>query len=347
MLSPCNNSVFQWTYNTTDTQNAILIACSAILIPTTFIANILVVYTVVKTRQVKQGVNDLFICLSISDALIAVLCEVAMMVLMTAYRTERNCNLELWIQYSSSFLCNLSGMIIMSIAIDRYIQTQRAIKMKFDRTKKWSLYFMILSISVASIAMALDVLGTFMTEYSWINMAIQLAQLIVILSVCLLYIMTYYTVSKNRKQQNKVLNVGGIYQHSRPNVPYIKAMIVTTIMILSSLLICYFPLLIIGIITALKSTNSSNATTPRTFWNYLSFQFGFTSSLLSALVFLYRNKQCRLYLKNILRMRKATLQMRPEIPQTFILKYFRSTRINAGASTVVVDKEPHDVNAAF
>lgn len=325
-LSPCNNSVFQWTYTVSNTENSILVAYSAALIPTTVVANILVVYTIVKTRQVKQGVNDTFICLSVSDTLIAALSETGMIVLLTAYRHQRNCFLELWIQYSSSFLCNLSGMIILSIAIDRYIQTQRTIKMKFDRSKKWSRYLMATSMFVALIGVILDILGTFMSDYSWINMAIQVAQFIAIMSVCLLYIMTYCTVSKNRRDQSKVLAVTGLYQHSRSNVPYIRAMIVTTSMILASLLVCYFPLLIIGIITALKSTSNTNAATPRTFWNYLSFQLGFTSSLLSALVFLYRNKPCRTQVKQMLCRESSGRE--DLATRTFAVRYFRSTKIN-------------------
>ena len=337
-LSPCTNSVFQWIYDTSESQNAILIACCVLLIPATILANILVVYTVVKTKQIQQGVNDLFICLSVSDTFIAVACEIPLMILMTAYRRKRNCILELWIQYSSSFLCNLSGMIILSIAIDRYIQTLRAIKMKLYRKNNWSMYFMILSVTISLMAAGVDVLGTFMANYSWINTAIQLLQLIVIVSVCLLYVMTYYTVLKNRRQQGEVLNVRGIYQHSRPNVPYIRAMIVTITMILGSLIISYFPLLITGIITAIRSTGGTNATTPRNFWNYLSFFFGFTSSLLSALIFLYRNKQCRLYLLSTVLSKRSKLNEHSASPQTFVLKYFRSTKVKDIGSAISLDK---------
>lgn len=333
ILSPCNNSVFQWIYNVDDTENAILIACSTVLIPATIVANILVVYTVVKTKQIKQGVNDMFICLSISDTLIAVVSEMGFMVLLTAYRKERNCVLELWIQYSSSFLCNLSGMIIMLIAVDRYVQTYRAIKLRFDRRRSFSLPFMILSVFVAALILALDVLGTFMNDYSWLNMAIQLTQLTVIVSVCMLYILTYYIVSKNRREQHNILTAKGTYQQNRPNVPYIRAMIVTTIMILTSLLLCYFPLLITGIITALKSTNTTNQMTPRTFWNYCSFQFGFTSSLLSALVFLYRNRRCRQYITSAFKRKDGVINRHSTRPQTFVLRLRRSTKVNVAAYT--------------
>ena len=343
-ISPCTNSVFQWIYNTSGSQNAFLTTCCALLMPTTIMANILVIYTIVKTKQIKQGVNDLFICLSISDTLIAVVCQIPLMILMTAYRHSRNCSVELWIQYSSSFLCNLSGMIILSIALDRYIQTLRAIKMKLHRMNNFSPYFIVLSVTVALLATGLDVLGTFMRNYSWINTAIQLIQLTVIVGVCLLYIMTYYTVSRNRRQQNKVLKVTGIYQHSRPNVPYIRAMIVTTIMILASLLICYFPLLITGIITALKSTSGTNATTPRNFWNYFSFFFGFTSSLLSALIFLYRNKPCRLYVVSIFFSKKSRTNERSLTPQTFVLRYFRNTKVKDVGSTVSAEKMPQVIS---
>ena len=337
-LSPCTNSVFQWVYNTSEGQNAILIAFSAVLIPGTIVANLMVIYTVVKTKQAKQGVNDLFILLSISDTFVATVCETALMILLTAYRHNKSCSLELWVQYSSSFLCNLSGMIILSIAVDRYIHTQRAIKMKFYRKNNWSVYFIALSVTVALLATCLDVLGTFIIQYSWVNTGIQLTQLIVIIGVCLLYIMTYYTVSKNRRQQSKVLNTRDIYQHSRSNVSYIRAMIVTTIMILGSLIICYFPLLITGLITAFRSTSGTNATTPRTFWNYLSFFFGFTSSLLSALVFLYRNKQCRLYLMGILLSKRSERSGHSDSPQTLNLKYFRSTKVKDIGSTINIDK---------
>ena len=320
ITSPCNNSVFRWVYNMSDVENSILIVYNVFLIPFSLIANSLVIYTVRKTKQVRQGVNSMFIFLSISDCLIAAICEIPNMVLLTAYRNQRNCYLELWIQYSSSFLCVLSGMIILSISVDRYIQTQKAIKMKFDRSKRRSIFLMLFSLLVAFVVLALDIQGTFITDYTWINMAIQLTELLVVVAVCLLYILTYYSVSKNRKKHNLILNMQSVPEKRKHNVPYVRAMIATTIMILCSLLICYFPLLILGIITVFKSTQKSMTT--RTFWNYLSFHLGFTSSFLSAAIFLYRNKQCRAYIAFLI-FRKHKVRRKHSMTNTHVLQSLR------------------------
>ena len=293
--SPCNNSVFQWIYFVSGAENAILIGFTGLLIPATIVANFLVIYSIIKTRQVNDGVNNMFICLSISDCLTGAVCEFGMLLLLTVYRSQRTCELELLIQYSSSFLCNFSGMMILSIAIDRYIQTHKTIKMRFDRNRRRSIYLMIISPIVALTVAGMDVLGTLMTDYAWMNISIQFGQLIALLTICAVYVMTYCRVSTNRKQREKFLNLRGTSKQKRLNVTYVRRMIATTTMILTALLVSYFPLLILGIHTVLRSAESSTSPIARKFANYLSFLFGFSSSLLSAVIYLHRNRGCRNY----------------------------------------------------
>ena len=292
--SACNNSVNQWTYFISGTENAILVSFTALLIPLTIVANFSVIYSIIKTKQVNDGVNNMFICLSSIDCFIAAVCEVSTLLLLTVYRSKRTCELELLVQYSSSFLCNFSGMLILSIAIDRYIKTHKTMKMKIDRGRRRSIYLMIISGIVALTVALLDVLGTLMTDYAWINLAIQFAQLIVVIVIYILYIMMYCKVSRNRKILDKRLNLRRTSRQDR--LTYVRRTITTISIILGTVLFCYFPFLIIGIHTAFKSTEGSNSPTPRKFANYLSFQFGFTNSFLSAVIYLHRNKGCRNYI---------------------------------------------------
>ena len=300
MITACKNSVFQWIYFTSATENLILIIFNAVLIPLSTVSNALVIYSLVKTRQLSLGANKMFCFLSISDFCIAAICQLANLILLTVYRNKRNCRLEISIQYSSTFLCNLSGMIILSIAIDRYAQMRKTLRMIFRRNRRRTIYFVILSLTVALGVTVLDVLGTFLVQYSWINMSIQLGELTALVIIFSLYIMLYCSVSKYRRRTNRVLQTEGMSKHRQPNVKYARAMIGTIIMILTSLLICYFPLLIVGLHTVFKAEQDGEATPRRTFTNYLSFQFGFTSSFLSSVIFLYRNQTCRKYVLDIL-----------------------------------------------
>ena len=292
--SACNNNVNQWTYFISDTENAIIVSFTALLIPLTIVANFSVIYSIIKTRQVNDGVNNMFICLSSIDCLTAAVCEVSTLLLLTIYRSKRTCELELLLQYSSSFFCSFSGFLILSIAIDRYIKTHKTMKMKMDRSRRRSTYLMIFSAIMALIIALLDVLGTLMEEYAWINMSIQLIHLIAVVSIYIVYVMMYYKVSKNQKMQANRLNLRGTSRQDR--LTYVRRTITTISMILGALLICYVPFLIIGIHTAFQSTGGSNSLTPRKFANYLSFQFVFTSSFLSAVIYLHRNRRCRNYI---------------------------------------------------
>ena len=292
--SPCNNSMFQWIYFVSGAENAILVCFTGLLSPATIVANFLVIYSIIETRQVNDGVNNMFICLSICDCLIGAVSDFGMLLILTVYRSKRTCELELLAQYSSSFLCSFSGMLILSIAIDRFVKTHKTMKMKIDRSRRRSTYLMIMSAIVALTIALLDVLGTLMKDYAWINMSIQFIQLIAVVSIYIVYIMMYYKVSRNQKMQAKRLNLRGTSSQDR--LTYVRRTITTISMILGALLICYFPFLIIGIYTVFKSTESSNSTTPREFANYLSFLFGFSSSFVSAVIYLHRNRGCRNYI---------------------------------------------------
>ena len=331
--SPCNNSVNQWIYFISDAENVILVSFTGFLFPITLVANFSVIFSTIKTRQVHDGVNNMFICLSISDFLIGALCEFGMLLILTIYRSQRTCELELLIQYSSSFLCNFSGMLILSIAIDRYIKSHKTMKMKFDRNRRRSIYLMIISAIVAITVAGLDVLGTLMTEYAWINMAIQFAQLIAVLVICTVYIMMYYKVSRNREMQAKRLNWRGALRQQR--LTYVRKIVATTTMILAALLFCYFPLLIVGIYTVFKSTGNPNSTTPRKFANYLSFLFGFSNSLLSAVIYLHRNRGCRNYI-----LRRLHLTSQSSVSPSRSVAQSRATTLVQSKTTTVAKSKP-------
>eukprot|EP00112_Aurelia_sp_Birch-Aquarium-sp1_P014486 Seg3131.1 transcript_id=Seg3131.1/GoldUCD/mRNA.D3Y31 product="hypothetical protein" protein_id=Seg3131.1/GoldUCD/D3Y31 len=253
--------------------------------------------------------------LDICDCFVAAVSEVGMLILLTVFRSKRSCELELHIQYSSVFLCNFSGMLILSIAIDRFIKTRKTMKLKVDRNRRRQIYFMIMSLIFAFIAVGLDVFGTLMIKYAWINMSIQFGQLTAVVSICIVYIMTYYTFSKNQKKRAKFLNeMKGTSRQKQ--LTFERRMIATTTMILAATLFSYFPLLILGIHTVLKGAESSNSSIKRKFANYLSFMFGFSNSLFSAVIYLHRNRGCRNYILNRLHLtsRRAVSPSRSVLP---------------------------------
>ncbi len=166
----------------------------------------------------------------------------------------------------------------------------------------------IASFFVALVLAALDVLGTYMEEYTWINMTIQLIELCAIGGIFIIYIMAYKNVSRLQRNNNKVLQTQNSNHINPANMRYVRSMIITIMLILMALIICYIPVLIIGLYTVIKAGVTGNSSPKRSFASYMSFQLGFTSSFLSAAIYLYRNKKCWNFIQQSLNRRTVSTQ---------------------------------------
>ena len=96
-------------------------ACSqAILCPFTIISNSLLVYALVKTRQLNSISNKLILMMNISDLCMGVLGQPLIVIMVSLKRIFRNCAFEKFVQYIVFLSANFSWFMLLCIAIDRY-----------------------------------------------------------------------------------------------------------------------------------------------------------------------------------------------------------------------------------
>ena len=168
------------------------------------VANILVIYVLIKTKQITKFSCKLMCLLSVNDLAIALVAQ-------TLFITEvygANCVINLTYQLVSRFLPRLSGYIVGVIGIDRYIRIRYKMNFKSILTTKLLIFLMVLIFLIALTQVILITLGMLLhkkTIFSSIVLGID-----IFLFICIVYlqIRTITTASSTQKKASnpEVLN---------------------------------------------------------------------------------------------------------------------------------------------
>ena len=92
----------------------------AILCPFTIISNSLLVYALVKTRQLNSISNKFILMMNISDLCMGVLGQPLIVIMVSLKGIFRNCAFEKFVQYIVFLSANFSWFMLLCISIDRY-----------------------------------------------------------------------------------------------------------------------------------------------------------------------------------------------------------------------------------
>ena len=113
----CQNNVIIVSY-LTSTQVLVVVLLNTVLMVGNIIANGLVIYILIKTKQVSNITCKLIFMLSISDLMIGVFAQN----ICTIHFYEKNCFVKLASISISTFLSHLSAYVIAILGIDRYLR---------------------------------------------------------------------------------------------------------------------------------------------------------------------------------------------------------------------------------
>ena len=112
--------------NFTFRQLIILTVFNEVLISVNVITNALVIYILIKTKQISNATCKLILVLSVSDTLLGIVAQP----LFTIEFYNANCLVATTCLFVSVFLTHVSGYTIAIIGIDRYIRIKYFVNFK-------------------------------------------------------------------------------------------------------------------------------------------------------------------------------------------------------------------------
>ena len=277
-------------------QSTIIAVINVLMMPCTLIANVVVIVGLYRTRQLGSTVNNLFLCLSITDSCIAVFVQSLVGVLFTSYRQEPNCGLELTTQFLTFLFGHASGFNIVAVGIDRYVHMKYLQKYDTIMTKTRAKIMIGCSFAAAIIMGSAYTLSTIYDVFQWVNMAILLADLSAVVIIYVAYIEAYSKVKKH------IRSTRGLRRGAKNAPSYAIAMITTILLILGAVFICYVPYVIAGMVgfyqVQVKKRELPHITA---FLIYLTYELVYLSSCLNAVIFIYKNDPVRKFFLGKLR----------------------------------------------
>lgn len=298
-----NCNVLKAVYSLPGVDKIILTLVYALTGVTIIVTNVMVIYGLVKTKQIKNRSNKLFIILSISDIVIGCLTVPAQI----AKLISLNCVLVPALQLFSMFPALFSYSLTVLIAIDRYILVKHtSVYQKHITKNKMNIVvlFIFLSNVAASLWYGFGVELTpnvFLGDKTYILLCIYEVLTAILTSV--LYIKLLFFVKKKAKTIE-------IARHSNSNKSKRSDSRVTKTIayIFVSLICCYFTHAFALLYVIANVDEHFNKIVLRNIlaWSFLAVT---SNSAINAIIFLIRNQKIKEHYEVIFR----TVQSRRQI----------------------------------
>ena len=297
-----------------------LFATFITIAPITIIANAIVIYRIIKSRQQHRVSNFLILVLSISDFLMGVITLPCVSILYSAYASTRVCIFEMLTQFISTSLVYTSITMIMLVAIDRLIHQ------KFPTR-----YNTIFSIKIARIATAASVLfsivcsglltmSSVFNQIRTVSFICSMFAIIIIGIVFGSYIRAYIHVLKFVRSStiwNRQSVAGDAEdipppttQRRRQTPKYLRKFATTVFFIILAICFCYLPFLVVTMVALFTSyvqdcvMDCSGEMGTLRLTLHASYALIYSNSSLNAFIILFRNRSI---LRDLTRRRKAAV----------------------------------------
>ena len=305
-MSNCTASFFKGRFYLTETQNLFVGILLVLMSLPVLLINLFLAFAFVKTRQLTNSTNIYIMLLSVSDCMqgaVSMPTEAAMFIL---HHEQTNCILTSIIQVFSLTNTKLSGLLIVLIAFDRYMNirsefTEDNCCLNKLKSKLGSVILVFLCLILSLAHGGSSILGNSKRKRI-LGICMGITDFICILTVYVLYIKMYVKVRHHYKKSI-------IYRYKNGTVPrYVRELAKTVLLILISVTVCYSPFVITHIYISNYTKNNISITLQFTF--YLFRIAIFFNAILSACIILYRNEEVRVYVANeILSLRRTNTEV--------------------------------------
>ena len=268
----------------------------------TIITNSIVIYRLVKSRQLQKVSSLLIFVLSISDLCTGALTLPLVCVLFFSYENQRFCELELVTQFISTSFVYISIVMTMLVGLDRVIHQTFPTRYKVILSKKaaaWSITIGILSSVGLS---ALLSLSSIFNQITKLSMVFSILTIIIIVIVFISYFKAYFQISRHVRRSVlwKGRRTGNMLHNAkqRSTTPrYLREFGRTVFLIVLVICLCYIPFVTVIIASFIVSyttdcvLNCHEEMRSLRFALFLSYVLIYSNSGFNALIIIRRNSR--------------------------------------------------------
>ena len=280
----CQNNVIIVSY-LTSTQVLVVVLLNTVLMVGNIIANGLVIYILIKTKQVSNITCKLIFMLSISDLMIGVFAQN----ICTIHFYEKNCFVKLASISISTFLSHLSAYVIAILGIDRYLRIKYFTNFKtLWKTKVVFILICFLSLLAAFQAVIITI--------SWLLQIEQITMLIYVAMDATIVGTTIFLQIRTIQRSNTVHNESTLSASRRTNKKITRFS--TRIMFLQGIFIAPYTLIVNFLRDKIQDQLNSNGKSVLEFITCISIVLIFANSFANSILFLMTNVKARKILHN-------------------------------------------------
>ena len=273
----------------------VIISILCTLSPVIFITNILLIFLLSQTKQIKLITNYFVLCMSISDTCIG---GVVLPLAIVYYGfLSYSKTIEVFLYFVANLLIHLSGLMVLAVALDRYLHiinltSNGQVCLSHMKAK----IILVASFNI-SLGYAFSMSWMLYHENTkWLILGRSIYGCIFVLLTGLIYIRLYCRVRRSTAEIN-------VDSHNlRHRLPRHVVFLTKTVMIiLLSLVCCYLPTLTVGLIVFSHSQGiCSDKTIARLYSSFNSFMYVYAA--VNALIIMIRNRPMMTYLRDKLKL---------------------------------------------
>ena len=266
-------------------------------------ANSFLIYAIIKTRQTDRISSQFILCLSVSDCCVGIILQPIVILLLTDFAEVHNCALELTAQFLSYTFPQISGVMIVIIAFDRFLHMKYLNQYSTYMTKRRGGLLVAINVMlaffIASCSLAASLHGKFFI-FNTVLVGIEVSVAIVCIVI---YMFTYRIVHQQTDQMRKEqLNMKILSPDASKNVPKQDLKLAKTLVfVLTVYSICYLPYLILGLVWSYyqyyKGDQVSQTLEILVWWSFI---LVYLNSSFNAIIFSARNKHILRLLRKVL-----------------------------------------------
>ena len=280
----CQTNVITVSY-LTSTQVLVVVLLNTVLMVGNIIANGLVIYILIKTKQVSNITCKLIFMLSISGLMIGAFAQN----LCTIHFYEKNCFVKLASISISTFLSHLSAYVIATLGIDRYLR----IKCFTNFKTLWKTKVVFILICFASLLAAFQAV---IITISWLLQIEQITMLIYVAMDATIVGTTIFLQIRTIQRSNTVHNESTLSASRRTNKKITRFSM--RIMFLQGIFIAPYTLIVNFLRDKIQDQLNSNGKSVLEFITCISIVLIFANSFANSILFLMTNVKARKILHN-------------------------------------------------
>lgn len=276
-------------------QAMVVVALNAGIMIFTLVANIMLVASLIGTKQLDSRINRMFLALSLCDTVIAAIVQPLNIAVLFVRRDQRFCELELTVQALSICSTHCSAYIVVAIGIERLLSIKASQLPRNTTNISYKRPYVLLSICVISAA----VVSASMTICSKYDMYYVAHMTLLILDFFALVIVYSVYIEMYRSVARHVRETAFLRQNqSSSTAAYATEMVKAITLIIFFLFVSYIPYITSGVIVfQMTFMQGSAANETHAFITYIAYNFVYLNSFFNPVIVLYKNRKLFGYIK--------------------------------------------------